>query len=37
VLFVAVGLAKAAPELRQLMEQLMIYLRVEASSAAIDL
>jgi len=31
------GLAQAAPELRQLMEQLMIYLRVEASSAAIDL
>jgi len=31
------ALTLALPELRQLMEQLMIYLRVEASSAAIDL
>lgn len=31
------ALTLALPELRQLLEQLMIYLRVEASSAAIDL
>jgi hypothetical protein len=31
------GLAQAAPELHQLLEQLMIYLRVGASSATLDL
>ncbi len=31
------GLAQAAPELHKLLEQLMIYLRVDASSATLDL